>query len=179
MSFLRYENERSPQGAQVVTGCCHIFILCALLDRKTQMAVMTVTKRECPTAYKAGCSTKFTLSNRQLSSPMRSFILSLSFIINLAIGALGVPQGAANTSSPAKRVCRNIPGDLGFPSTKQLAIFNATVGGRLVSVVPFAQFCKTLPGGTCSLQQYTSAKFRLDVPGAMNMVRASYSLLSR
>jgi hypothetical protein len=65
--------------------------------------------------------------------------------------------------------CRNVPGNLGFPTDEQWATLNTTVSGRLVKVVPFVEFC-TAQGG-CTAEQFASSTFRATVPGAMDEVR--------
>ncbi|KAJ7776712.1 FAD-binding domain-containing protein [Mycena olivaceomarginata] len=66
------------------------------------------------------------------------------------------------------RTCRNVPGNAGYPKAaawkKKL---NATIGGRLVQAVPTAKYCTSLPGGTCTDAQWTSALFRSINPGSM------------
>ena len=47
---------------------------------------------------------------------------------------------------------------------------NASVGGRLLSVVPSAKFCHEMPAGSCPEAEWTSTTFRRSVPGAMDMV---------
>ncbi|KAF7369145.1 FAD-binding domain-containing protein [Mycena venus] len=67
-------------------------------------------------------------------------------------------------------VCRNTPGSPGYPSLAAWHALNATVSGRLVSVVPSAKYCASLPGGACTDDQWTSALFRSTIPGAMDQV---------
>ncbi|KAJ7085554.1 FAD-binding domain-containing protein [Mycena epipterygia] len=64
--------------------------------------------------------------------------------------------------------CRNVPGSDGFPTASEWQALNASVSGRLVSVVPSAKYCASLPGGACTDAQWTSALFRNTIPGAMN-----------
>ncbi|KAJ6482419.1 FAD-binding domain-containing protein [Mycena sanguinolenta] len=66
--------------------------------------------------------------------------------------------------------CRNVPGSPGYPSTAEWGLLNATVSGRLVTVVPSAKFCTSLPGVACTDDQWTSAVFRSTIPGAMDAV---------
>ncbi|KAJ7107420.1 hypothetical protein C8R44DRAFT_885433 [Mycena epipterygia] len=55
-----------------------------------------------------------------------------------------------------------------LPQTPEWSAFNTTVSGRLVTVVPSAQYCANLGG--CTDAQWTSALFRTTIPGAMNYV---------
>ncbi|KAJ7705488.1 hypothetical protein B0H17DRAFT_1156848 [Mycena rosella] len=66
--------------------------------------------------------------------------------------------------------CRNVPGSAGYPNAAAWSALNATIGGRLVNVVPSAKYCASLPGGACTDAQWTSALFRSTIPGAMNQV---------
>ncbi|KAF7349206.1 hypothetical protein MSAN_01710000 [Mycena sanguinolenta] len=66
--------------------------------------------------------------------------------------------------------CRNIPGSAGYPSPDVWDAFNATVSGRLVNVIPTAEYCDSLPAGVCTDAQWTSALFRGMIPGAMSYV---------
>jgi hypothetical protein len=78
--------------------------------------------------------------------------------------------GLTSTSTAqSPQICRNVPGNPGFPTDMQWAAFNTTVSGRLVKVVPFVEFC-TVRGG-CTMEQSTSSSFRAGVPGAMDGVR--------
>ncbi len=66
--------------------------------------------------------------------------------------------------------CRNLPGDPNFPSPAVWDTFNASIGGRLVAVVPSAKFCHKLPAGQCGEDMWESTVFRAGVPGAMDNV---------
>ncbi|KAG6828629.1 hypothetical protein H0H92_007221 [Tricholoma furcatifolium] len=77
---------------------------------------------------------------------------------------------AAFLGDAAALNCRNIPGSSGYPTDTQWAALNASISGRLVSVVPSAKYCEELPSGSCTDAQWTSAVFRSDIPGAMNQV---------
>ncbi|KAF7377497.1 FAD-binding domain-containing protein [Mycena sanguinolenta] len=70
----------------------------------------------------------------------------------------------------SKATCRNIPGSPEYPSAAEWDALNATLSGRLVTVVPSAKFCTTLPGGACTDDQWGSALFRSTIPGAMDQV---------
>ncbi|KAK0457754.1 FAD-binding domain-containing protein [Desarmillaria tabescens] len=64
--------------------------------------------------------------------------------------------------------CRTVPGDPNFPSGEEWNNLNSSISGRLVKVVPSAQFCD-MHGG-CTDAEWTSAIFRADIPGAMDQV---------
>ncbi|KAF7330613.1 FAD-binding domain-containing protein [Mycena sanguinolenta] len=76
----------------------------------------------------------------------------------------------ASLEAASKKTCRNIPGSPGYPSAAEWDALNATLSGRLVTVVPSAKFCTTLPGGACTDDQWGSALFRSTIPGAMDQV---------
>ena len=84
---------------------------------------------------------------------------------------LSIPQVAlAHSVYGAKRSsdsCRNIPGDAGFPSDAEWNQLNDQVGGRLLEVVPSAQYCKKLP---CTPEQWFSWNFKTTIPGSMYLV---------
>ncbi|KAJ7633739.1 FAD-binding domain-containing protein [Mycena rosella] len=65
------------------------------------------------------------------------------------------------------QTCRNVPGSAGYPKAAAWSKLNATIGGRLVNVVPTAKYCASLPGGACTDAQWTSALFRSTIPGSM------------
>ncbi|KAJ7337683.1 FAD-binding domain-containing protein [Mycena albidolilacea] len=65
------------------------------------------------------------------------------------------------------RTCRNVPGNAGYPKAAAWKKLNVTIGGRLVQAVPTAKYCASLPGGTCTDAQWTSALFRSINPGSM------------
>ncbi|KAJ7443592.1 FAD-binding domain-containing protein [Mycena galericulata] len=65
------------------------------------------------------------------------------------------------------QTCRNVPGSAGYPKAAAWSKLNATIGGRLVNVVPTAKYCASLPGGVCTSAQWTSAIFRSTIPGSM------------
>ncbi|KAJ6466801.1 FAD-binding domain-containing protein [Mycena sanguinolenta] len=91
-------------------------------------------------------------------------LLSSSLVVFIC-ALLGHSQAQASNAT-----CRNIPGSPGYPSTAEWDLLNATVSGRLVTVVPSAKFCTSLPGGACTDDQWTSAVFRSTIPGAMDAV---------
>ncbi|KAJ7906315.1 FAD-binding domain-containing protein [Mycena leptocephala] len=78
-------------------------------------------------------------------------------------------QSSAAQSKSKRQTCRNVPGSAGFPDAAAWRAFNASVSGRLVTVVPSAKFCSTRPGG-CTDAEWSSALFRSAIPGAMNQV---------
>jgi hypothetical protein len=65
------------------------------------------------------------------------------------------------------QTCRNVPGNAGYPKAAAWSKLNATIGGRLVNVVPTAKYCASLPGDACTDAQWTSALFRGTIPGSM------------
>ncbi|KAK7058063.1 FAD-binding domain-containing protein [Favolaschia claudopus] len=71
-------------------------------------------------------------------------------------------------SGQALAKCRNTPGSAGWPDEASWRALNTTVGGRLVPVVPLPEYCKTLPGGECTDDQWTSGLFRSQIPGAID-----------
>ncbi len=74
------------------------------------------------------------------------------------------------TPKAAGLSCRNLPGDPNFPSPAVWDTFNASIGGRLVAIVPSAKFCHELPAGQCGEDMWESTVFRAGVPGAMDNV---------
>ncbi|KAI0045240.1 FAD-binding domain-containing protein [Auriscalpium vulgare] len=74
---------------------------------------------------------------------------------------LGPP--VQDTASSA--LCRNQPGDPGFPSADQWEGLRKCLDGRLIPVVPSAQACREL---NCTQSQWQSALFQARVPGSMN-----------
>ncbi|KAI1765518.1 FAD-binding domain-containing protein [Hypoxylon sp. FL1150] len=52
------------------------------------------------------------------------------------VTALSISQPHADNSG-----CKNLPGDIGWPSANSWARLNATVGGRLIATVPAASVC--------------------------------------
>ncbi|KAJ7477203.1 FAD-binding domain-containing protein [Mycena galericulata] len=89
-----------------------------------------------------------------------------TILILLSCNLIG--HSLATTGSTSKSACRNGPGSAGYPNATAWNALNSTVSGRLVSVVPSAKFCKSLPGGACTDAQWGSAVFRKTIPGAMN-----------
>ncbi|KAJ7883551.1 FAD-binding domain-containing protein [Mycena olivaceomarginata] len=81
--------------------------------------------------------------------------------------------GHSQEAASSKAACRNIPGSPGYPNAAAWSALNATVSGRLVTVVPSAKFCANLPGGGCTDAQWTSALFRSTIPGAMDQATPS------
>ncbi|KAJ7030517.1 FAD-binding domain-containing protein [Mycena alexandri] len=76
------------------------------------------------------------------------------------------------------QTCRNVPGSAGYPKAAAWSKLNATIGGRLVNVIPTAKYCARLPGGACTDAQWTSALFRSTIPGSMsnNNLEQGYDL---
>lgn len=96
---------------------------------------------------------------------------NMQFFWSIFLASVSLPLRSVFAAS-----CRNVPGDIGFPSNTQWAALNASVLGRLVPVVPSAQFCKSQPLGICTTLQWTSAVFRNEIPGAMNQVSGPFCL---
>ncbi|KAJ6506705.1 FAD-binding domain-containing protein [Mycena sanguinolenta] len=88
-----------------------------------------------------------------------------SHLILVVCAVLGHSAEAASSTT-----CRNIPGSPGYPRPAEWDALNATVSGRLVTVVPSAKFCASLPAGECTDDQWESAVFRSTIPGAMDQV---------
>ncbi|KAF8576042.1 hypothetical protein K439DRAFT_1419237 [Ramaria rubella] len=72
-------------------------------------------------------------------------------------------------SSNSSPKCRVQPGDPGFPTESQLNIFNSSIDGRLLSIIPSGGICQTRPGG-CSDAEWYSASWRSTIPGAVLQV---------
>ena len=70
--------------------------------------------------------------------------------------------------------CRSQPGDASFPTSQDFSTFNSSVGGRLIQVVPSAQFCKDLPGG-CTDAAWANSVFTGEVPGVMRWVSSFHN----
>ncbi|KAF7377579.1 hypothetical protein MSAN_00180600 [Mycena sanguinolenta] len=94
---------------------------------------------------------------------MKPLSSSLLFLLCTLLVRSQEAVSALNTTSR----CRNVPGNPGYPSAAEWDALNATVSGRLVTVVPSAKFCASLAGGACTEDQWTSAQFRATIPGAM------------
>ncbi|KAF7373162.1 hypothetical protein MSAN_00524300 [Mycena sanguinolenta] len=65
-----------------------------------------------------------------------------SSLVVLLCALLGHSQAAAANAN-----CRNVPGSPGYPTAAEWDALNATVSGKLVTVIPSAKFCTNLPGG--------------------------------
>ncbi|KZV69773.1 FAD-binding domain-containing protein [Peniophora sp. CONT] len=78
--------------------------------------------------------------------------------LSIALSVLAVVDATAAR-------CRSQPGQPGFPSTKDWAALNETIGGLLVTVVPSAKACADVE---CTAAQWSSATFRNALPGQMN-----------
>ncbi|KAJ3575467.1 hypothetical protein NP233_g1082 [Leucocoprinus birnbaumii] len=66
----------------------------------------------------------------------------------------------------AARSCRNVPGSPGYPTAAQWQSLGESVSGRLVHAIPSGLYCRQT---NCTDAQWTSANWRNDIPGAMNM----------
>ncbi|KAF9042801.1 FAD-binding domain-containing protein [Hymenopellis radicata] len=75
---------------------------------------------------------------------------------------------SVSTLRASAKSCRNAPGDAGFPTEYAWSALNASIFGRLATVVPSGQFCKD--HGGCTDAEWTSSTFRGDIPGAMDQV---------
>lgn len=85
----------------------------------------------------------------------------LVLVISLALLHFALPVITAS-------ICRNAPGDPGFPSNEEWTALNTTIGGKLALVVPSAKYCQI---NNCTTAQWTSSTFRVNnIPGAMNQV---------
>ena len=66
------------------------------------------------------------------------------FLLGLLSAATIVVAGPSPKPKPGgANQCRNIPGDAGWPATKEWQKLNSTVGGRLVATVPLGHVCHT------------------------------------
>ncbi|KAF5354162.1 hypothetical protein D9756_007141 [Leucocoprinus leucothites] len=74
---------------------------------------------------------------------------------------------AAALQSTVARDCRNVPGSPGYPSDAQWQVLTESVSGRLVHAVPSGQYCRQT---NCTDVEWASAKWRNEIPGAMNLV---------
>ncbi|KAJ7812363.1 hypothetical protein B0H14DRAFT_3752549 [Mycena olivaceomarginata] len=89
----------------------------------------------------------------------------LSLFIVLAQSRSLEPRQNSNSTD-----CRNVPGSAGYPSPIAWNVFNATIFGRLLEVVPPAKYCDNLPAGGCTDAQWTSVLFRGTIPRAMSYI---------
>ncbi|KZW00931.1 FAD-binding domain-containing protein [Exidia glandulosa HHB12029] len=64
-----------------------------------------------------------------------------------------------------------LPGNSCFPSTKDLSVFNATVGGRLIKSVPYGSVCyaATYDAEKCAalVANMSNGEYRLEIPDAL------------
>ena len=86
--------------------------------------------------------------------------------LQVLLAVLSVEAAVSNSSTSN---CRTQPGDPSFPSTDQLAQFNASVDGRLIPVVPSGKFCQSIEGG-CPDALWNDPTFREAIPGSMLQV---------
>ncbi|KAJ7088686.1 FAD-binding domain-containing protein [Mycena epipterygia] len=89
-----------------------------------------------------------------------------SFTTSSLLLLCALSHSSAAHSASKRQTCRNVPGSAGYPTSAEWSTLNTTVSGRLVTVVPSAQYCASLGG--CTDAQWTSALFRSSIPGAMN-----------
>ncbi|KAJ7148034.1 FAD-binding domain-containing protein [Mycena crocata] len=78
------------------------------------------------------------------------------------------PPSQCAIDAQKNQACRNVPGTRSYPTNEAWNSLNATIGGRLVNVVPTAKRCETMPGGACTDAQWSSALFRSTIPGSLN-----------
>lgn len=64
-------------------------------------------------------------------------------LARLLLGLLPAAAVVAASPKPGSPKCRYIPGDAGWPTTKEWQKLNSTVGGRLVATVPLGHVCHT------------------------------------
>lgn len=76
----------------------------------------------------------------------------------------------AGAYGKVESLCRTMPGNIGFPSSLAWDVFNASIDGRLIPVVPSAKYCQSLPTGYCSESEWSNEAFRSYIPGAMEAV---------
>ncbi|KAF8527001.1 FAD-binding domain-containing protein [Hysterangium stoloniferum] len=89
---------------------------------------------------------------------LRSVLQLLAFPLPLSLILSSV-------SGKSTSQCFTQPGDPRFPTTAELASFNATIDGRLMNVVPSVKFCESIGG--CSDAQWSDGNFKNDIIGAL------------
>ncbi|KAI0267031.1 FAD-binding domain-containing protein [Gloeopeniophorella convolvens] len=90
----------------------------------------------------------------------------INLFSSVAVAALAVSTASGSPDPGTKLGCRNQPGDPGWPTNNMWAALNATIGGRLLAVVPSARACREL---NCTEDQWTSGIYRQGIPGSMNV----------
>ncbi|KAJ7729738.1 FAD-binding domain-containing protein [Mycena metata] len=93
--------------------------------------------------------------------------LSMGFLDALVLPLLCALSSVRAAETSKTQMCRNVPGSAGYPNAAAWNALNASISGRLVTMVPSAKFCATRAGG-CTDAEWTSAVFRSEIPGAMN-----------
>ncbi len=141
--------------------------------------------RQCPTSFATAyiCWVQFRETVEGLLSfhfqltfcppvmSQRSAMSTALFVAFTLLALSATTSGAPGIIRDGPSLCRNLPGDPLFPTDAQWVAYNKTIGGRLLAVVPSAEFCHGLPGGDCTEEMWTSTDFRTTVPGAMVNVR--------
>lgn len=62
--------------------------------------------------------------------------------MRLAVLALALPiSGSAGSATQKRQVCKNVPGDAGWPSEAKWAALNSSIDGRLLRPPPPAAVC--------------------------------------
>ncbi|KAJ6514419.1 FAD-binding domain-containing protein [Mycena vitilis] len=102
-----------------------------------------------------------------LTASTSNHIIMKSFSASLLILSYTLGGHSLNLTSSE---CRNIPGSAAYPNASAWTALNDTISGRLVDVVPSAKFCASLPSGPCTDEEWTSALFRITIPGALDQV---------
>lgn len=97
-----------------------------------------------------------------MRSPINISLLAPAFLLFSTIFPLSVY--AALTARQAGSRCRSQPGDPDFPSSEDWSSFNGSVGGRLLAVVPSAEYCRKTH---CTQEQWESENFRMLNSGTM------------
>lgn len=82
--------------------------------------------------------------------PLPRFALGLLSLCSLLI-SVSVVQSVPLDSSG----CKSVPGDKGWPTSRQWAQLNASVDGRLIKTIP--------PGAPCYKKTYNVADFKYDI----------------
>ncbi|KAJ7122361.1 hypothetical protein C8R44DRAFT_736051 [Mycena epipterygia] len=96
---------------------------------------------------------------------MKSLIPSLLLLVMVLSPCL-----AQKTPCLGQKACCNVPGSTGYPPTVTWSVFNATISGCLIEMVPSAKYCMRFPEGTYTDAQWASGLFRSTIPRAMNQV---------
>ncbi|KAI0061851.1 FAD-binding domain-containing protein [Artomyces pyxidatus] len=79
----------------------------------------------------------------------------------------GLVGAAQYPLSSVTQLCRNQPGDPGFPTRLHWSELSAELEGRLIPVYPSAKACRELQ---CTDADWVSASYRVVIPGEMHAV---------